>query len=287
MPVDGRTPRDRAKIHCSMLLASVTASRRKLMAAAFLGCAFPAARSQELPLRITSTDTEGELKGTVQAVSPYPFTAVRDALAQPQVWCEILMLHLNNKSCRIDSGSDQPTIALAIARKHDQSAQQANSLLLNWREQENSSNRLVVRLDAAEGPFGTTDYQVVLSATPAGPGKTSISLSYSCRFGRAARLALRTYLSTLGRDKVGFTMVSTRSGRELVGGLRGVIERTAVRYYLAIESWLEAAAFPPAQRPMARLEKWFDATERYPRQLHELEKAEYLTNKRRELGLAP
>lgn len=276
-----------ASIHFSMPFAHFDANRRQLMAALAFGCTPFGARSQELPLRITSTDSEGQLEGTVQSVSPFPYAVVREALGQPQVWCEILMLHLNNKSCQVGTGAGQPTIALAIARKHDHSAQQANSLLLQWREEESGANRLSVRLDAPEGPFSTTDYQVVLTAEPAGPGRTAISLSYSCRFGRAARLALRTYLSTLGRDKVGFTMISSRGGRELVGGLRGVIERTAVRYYLAIESWLETVALPPAQRPVARLERWFDATERYPRQLHELEKAEYLFSKKRELGLVP
>jgi hypothetical protein len=66
-----------------------------------------------------------------------------------------------------------------------------------------------------------------------------------------------------------------------------VVERTAMRYYLAIDAWLQTAALEPMQRPMARLETWFDATERYPRQLHELDRATYLANKRRELGIAP
>jgi hypothetical protein len=39
---------------------------------------------------------------------------------------------------------------------------------------------------------------------------------------------------------------------------------------------------PPAQQLEQRLQSWFNATERYPRQLHEVDKAEYLTMKRKE-----
>ncbi len=245
----------------------------------------PPGRAQEPALRITSSESQGELQGQVQAVSPFSFEAVREALSRPAVWCEILMLHLNNKSCRLEQGAGGPAIALAIARKHDQTVQQAHLLQLQWRLQESSAQRIAVRLDAADGPFGTTDYVVLLTAQPDGPGRTAIAFSYACRFSRASRLALRTYLSTLGRDKVGFT--TEDGGARLVGGLRGVVERTAMRYYLAIDAWLQAATLPAGERAVARLERWFDATERYPRQLHELDKAEYLTNKRRELGLAP
>ena len=50
-----------------------------------------------------------------------------------------------------------------------------------------------------------------------------------------------------------------------------------MRYYLAIDGYVAAPA--PAQLEQ-RLETWFDATERYPRQLHELERADYLAMKK-------
>lgn len=247
-----------------------------------------AVEAPALPLRIDSVDADGVLRGAVQGHSPFPFDAVAQALAAPQVWCDILLLHLNNKACRVQPAADGPALLLAIARKHDQALAQAHVLTLRWRLQEASADRLRVRLDAAEGPFGSTDYVVELSAQPAPDGRSAMAFSYACRFGRPARALLRSYLATFGRDKVGFTTVTPAGGdAQLVTGLRGVVERTAVRYWLAIEAWLQAQALPPAQRPLARLDAWFDATERYPRQLRELDKASYLANKRRELGLGP
>jgi hypothetical protein len=239
------------------------------------------------PLRIESSEADGEIKGSVQALSPFALGAVSEALGAPTTWCEILMLHLNNKACRLDPAASGPAIALSIARKHDLAVHNAHALRLQWQLRESTPQRFVVRLDAPDGPFGTKDYVVLLTAEPAPGGQTSIAFSYACRFGPAARMALQTYLATLGRDKVGFTTVVSSNGPRLVGGLRGVVERTAMRYYLAIDAWLQTAALEPMQRPMARLETWFDATERYPRQLHELDRATYLANKRRELGIAP
>lgn len=274
---------------CCASCAEPRLSRRSLLLAA--GAALPglaAADTPALPLRIESVDAGGVLRGSVQALSPFAFGTVAEALAAPQAWCEILMLHLNNKACQLQPAADGPVLQLAIARRHDQEPAQAHALALRWRLLENTAQQLRVRLDAPVGPFGSTDYVVELTAQPAPGGGTAITFGYACRFGTAARALLRTYLATLGRDKVGFTRVTAAGGAtQWVGGLRGVVERTAVRYWLAIDAWLQAQTLPSAQRPMARLDSWFDATERYPRQLREMDKASYLANKRRELGLGP
>jgi hypothetical protein len=97
-------------------------------------------------------------------------------------------------------------------------------------------------------------------------------------------LAMQAYLATTGRDKVGFTVIGRRAGGEPmhIGGMRGVIERNSMRYYLAIEAFLGALSEPPQAQLDKRLRDWFAATERYPRQLHEIDQAEYLEMKRKE-----
>ena len=67
-----------------------------------------------------------------------------------------------------------------------------------------------------------------------------------------------------------------------MGGLRGAIERNTMRYYLAIESYLGSLAQPPGRQFATRIERWFDATERYARQLHEMDRGSYLAMKQRE-----
>jgi hypothetical protein len=93
------------------------------------------------------------------------------------------------------------------------------------------------------------------------------------------------YLSTIGRDKVGFTRTKAVSAREegFVDGMRGVTERNTMRYYLAIDAYLDSLKAPAEQQLEKRLRAWFDATERYPRQLHEVEREAYLQMKRDEV----
>ncbi|MCY1186091.1 hypothetical protein D9M73_269280 [compost metagenome] len=65
----------------------------------------------------------------------------------------------------------------------------------------------------------------------------------------AARVAMQGYLATIGRDKVGFSIVGNNArGQPIhVGGTRGVIERNTMRYYLAIEAYLSALSAPAAE----------------------------------------
>jgi hypothetical protein len=64
--------------------------------------------------------------------------------------------------------------------------------------------------------------------------------------------------------------------------VRGLLERNTVRYYLAIDAYLDALALPPAQQLERRLLDWFAATERHPVQLRELDWETYLQMKRLE-----
>jgi hypothetical protein len=103
--------------------------------------------------------------------------------------------------------------------------------------------------------------------------------------GLAARLAMQGYLSTLGSDKQGFSVLGLKQDGqpERVGGVRGVVERNTLRYYLAIQTHLDVLRLAPPERPQKSFEGWFDATERHSLQLHEMDRASYLEMKRREL----
>ena len=120
---------------------------------------------------------------------------------------------------------------------------------------------------------------------PTADQQTLAHLGFGYSHGIAARLAMQAYLATLARDKVGFSSSGTSSdGRpQLVGGMRGVTERNTMRYYLAIDAYLAALALPPAQRLAQSLQNWFSATERYPRQLHEVDLSAYVSMKQRQL----
>jgi hypothetical protein len=101
-----------------------------------------------------------------------------------------------------------------------------------------------------------------------------------------ARAAMAVYLSTLARDKVGFTVVGRRAdGRPVyVDGLRGVVERNALRYHYAVEAVLGASTLPPAPQAEQRLRTWWALVEPHPRQLHEMGRDDDVAMKRRELA---
>ena len=88
----------------------------------------------------------------------------------------------------------------------------------------------------------------------------------------------------MARDKVGFSTTGPAvDGKPAyVGGTRGLVERSTMRYYLAIDAYLAAISLPPAAQLERRLESWFAATEKYPTQLHEVDKPAYLGMKRNE-----
>jgi hypothetical protein len=99
-------------------------------------------------------------------------------------------------------------------------------------------------------------------------------------------MAMQAYLATVGSAKIGFTVVEKRpDGAPVhIGGVRGVVERNTMRYYLAIDAYLASLALPAAQQVERRLRDWFASTERYAPQLHEMNEADYLAMKRREIA---
>ncbi len=55
-----------------------------------------------------------------------------------------------------------------------------------------------------------------------------------------------------------------------------------MRFYLALQAWLDVRDLPAQEQLLARLERWFDLTDAYLRQLRELDRETYLDQKQRE-----
>ncbi|HEX7689249.1 MAG TPA: hypothetical protein VF453_16160 [Burkholderiaceae bacterium] len=225
------------------------------------------------PLVLDSTQSGDRLEGRITARLDQPFAAVQQALQGTRHWCSILILHLNVKMCHVQPAG----LDLALGRKYDQPVDDAYKLHFDYRLDASTPDYLRATLSAPDGPLGTKDYRIVVEATPLDAGHTVLYMSYAYGFGLAARMAMGTYLSTIGADKVGFS-TEGKDGA-FVGGVRGLVERNTMRYYLAIEDYVAA---PGPERLDQRLNAWFDATERWPRQLHELDKSDYLAMKRAE-----
>lgn len=227
------------------------------------------------PLVLQSTQSGDHLEGEVYARVDQPYPMVQKALQGTDNWCGILILHLNVKMCHA-----QPTgLDMALGRKYDQPVDDAYKLRFDYKPAANGPDYMKTELTSADGPLGTKDYRIAVEVAPLDATHTMLHMSYAYGFGFTAKVAMNAYLSTAGADKVGFsTSGKDADGKpEYVGGVRGLVERNTMRYYLAIDDYVAAPA--PAQLEQ-RLATWFDTTERYPRQLHELERADYLAMKR-------
>ena len=229
------------------------------------------------PLVLQSTQAGDRLEGEVYARVDQPFATVQKALQGTENWCGILILHLNVKMCHAQPAG----LEMALGRKYDQPADDAYKLHFDYKPVADGADYMRTELTSGDGPLGTKDYRIAVEVAPLDAAHTMLHMSYAYGFGFAAKMAMNAYLSTAGADKVGFSVTGKDDDGKpaYVGGVRGLVERNTMRYYLAIDDYVAAPA--PSQLEQ-RLATWFDATERYPRQLHEIEKNDYLVMKRDE-----
>ncbi len=240
------------------------------------------------PLYLESAESPSTLKGDIYAVVDYPFAVVNGALNNPTQgpanWCDVLILHLNTKYCHASNSSDGYILSVNIGRKTEQKLTDSYRVQFHYRAAATSPGYFQVDLNADSGPLSTKDYRIVLEAVSISGNRTFLHLTYSYGYGMAGRIAMKGYLATIGSDKVGFTVAdgSSPGKTEYIGGVRGLVERNTMRYYLAIDAYLSALSSPPDKRLEQRLTNWFDATEQYPRQLHEVDRQDYMQMKLKE-----
>jgi len=246
------------------------------------------------PIVLNSVDDTERPTGEMHAVVQHPFGALSGALRNAEAWCDLLTLPANVKRCAVeDDAAPGATLHMAVGRKFDQPIEDAYALDFRFQVLASLPQYLLVEMSADKGPMGTSNYRLTLEAVPIDATRSFVRLRYAYVNNFAARVATGAYLSTSGRDKVGFTVVGRdNDGRpRYVGGIQGIAERNTMRYFLAIESYLDTLPAPSGQRLDRRLRDWFAATERYARQLHEQSLEEYVAMKhkeaRRQVAIAP
>ena len=240
------------------------------------------------PLVLYSTESPDSLKGEIYAVLDYPFKKVNSAINNPNHWCDVLILHINVKYCRAEKNNADTVLTINLGKKYDQPLMETYQAKFIYESMTSAADYFSIQMKAADGPLGTKDYRIWVEATPLNNSQTFLHFTYAYSFGLSGRLAMNGYLATIGKDKIGFTILSTQNTQpEYIQGVRGVVERNTMRYYLAIDAYLAAANAANNDKNTQlerRLENWFDSTERYTLQLHEVEKIDYLTMKRSEVA---
>ncbi|HKX38067.1 MAG TPA: hypothetical protein VJN20_05405 [Burkholderiales bacterium] len=223
------------------------------------------------PLHVESSASGAAHSGEIYAVIEQPFNVVAKALARPEHWCDILKLQVNVKRCSASDG----TLAAMVTRKPRDPVDDTYRVDFRFQRTAAAADYLRVAMKAAEGPLSTRDYELRLEAAPLDSRRTFVHMSYAYNLGFMARRAMDAYLAGTGRDKRGFSVD---------GGERGVIERGAMRYYLAVEAFLDSLAAPSGERLEKRVRDWYAAISRYPQLQEQVSAEEYVEMKRREAG---
>lgn len=236
------------------------------------------------PLVLDSAETFNGLQGDIYAIVDYPFTEVNAGLNNADHWCDVMLLHINTKYCHAVVEPSGTTLIVNVGRKTPEELADAARVAFKYSVAQATSAYFEILLNAKDGPLSTSDYNILLEAVALPNAKTFVHLTYSYAMNFAGRLAMQTYLGTVGRGKVGFTVVGQQDDGqpEYIGGVRGLVERNTMRYYLAIDVFLDAASKAPAEQFEHRLQSWFTAVEQYPRQLHEIDRGKYVEMKRAE-----
>ncbi len=237
------------------------------------------------PLYLNSEESSDNLKGEIYAVVNHPFAKVNTALNNPAHWCDVLILHINIKYCQASSNKNGAVLNVNLGKKYDQSLEDTSRVEFNYREIVSSADYFAIQLNAEKGPLGTSNYRIWIESIPLKNGQTFLHFTYTYSFGLTGRVAMKTYLATIGRDKVGFTRTNKQvdsNPPDYIQGVRGVVERNTMRYYLAIDAYLATLNIASDSMPEKRFQLWYTSNENYPRQLHEVEQAEYMAMKRKE-----
>ena len=237
-----------------------------------------------LPLILESFERDDKVHVDVYGIFDYSFSSVVNMLKIPANWCDIVSLHPNIKACTYKELPGDWLLTFYIGRKAYQPLEDTRQVIYHYRIVDQQRVYLDIILSASEGPFGTKDHNMRFEALPLDGGRTFVHVSYSYSDSVALRFTEKVYFATLGWGKVGFTV----TGKDSVGnpvyicGPRGAIERNAVRYYFAIQSFMDLLRYPQENRFSMRTSKWYDLTSRYRKQLFELDKKDYLAFKAKE-----
>lgn len=233
-------------------------------------------------LFMASEESSDHLKGEIYAVVDYPYATVNKALNDASHWCDVLILHINIKYCYANASKNDTILTVDLGKKEEQSLADTYQVKFNYQQITSQSDYFALALNAKDGPVGTSDYHILVEATPINEKRTFLHFTYAYSFGLQSRVAMTAYLATKGRNKVGFTVVEKSPEIKYIQGVRGVIERNTMRYFLAIDAYLSALDGPDETLMEKRFQTWYDSTRRYSRQLYEVEREDYLTMKRKE-----
>ena len=231
-------------------------------------------------INLISSVQDDVLSAEVNSILRTPFKTFAAALTQASNWCQVLPLHFNIKACTFETREGIEMLTVYTGRKVYQSPEDSYEMTYQFEIISQDASQLSLRLHADHGPIGTSDYLIELDAVPVAKG-TLLHIHSSYRPSWFSSMLTSTYLSTFGRNKIGFSQIEQDGESHPVQGIRGIIERNVMRYQIAIKAFFSTQSQTDTSRHEAMLASWFKQNNSYP-QLHEMDEAEYLEIKREE-----
>ncbi len=236
-------------------------------------------------LYIESEDLGNRVRSEVFAEVKSGLADFSSVLQNEAQWCNIFLLSVYSKYCQARTEATNGSIvSVYIGDKNYQELDSAQVLNFRFKLIKSSDRYFDVILQSPSGPYGTSNYQMHLEGVSVGENITFVHLTYAYSYNFLSKIAMDAYLATIGSGKVGFTQISGvgDSEKHYIAGARGVLERNAMRYFLAVEAFIAAQNMPANLQQEAWLNNWYSAAQHYPRQLHDFDLQTYLDIKRRE-----
>ena len=240
--------------------------------------------SSVVPFYLESSVSKNASHVDIYGTIEYPYSSVKNELRIPTNWCDILLLHIHVRACTYEKVNDTWLLTIYNVNTSSDTLEDADQLKFEYYIIAQQPGFLGIALAAREGPFGTKDHRFRLEAVPLDEGGTFIHLRYSFSYGFLAYFLMKSYFSLFESDRVGFSIIGAdREGNAVyVSGLRGKVERDVALYYLCIPAYMDTLNVSVKERFEKRISQWYDLTLQYKKQFFEMEKEDYLTDKRRD-----
>lgn len=242
-------------------------------------------RRNQDPFLVQSHVEGKSARGAVRGLFPSSFAAVQQVITSPNAWCNAIILHINVKACITQHAPDNSTLlTVYIGDARYAAPENATAIRYTYHIRADQPDFVHVTLHAHTGPLGTANYAIDIQAITVEPSESFVHLTYAIELGFVARTLLRTYLATIGRNKVGFTLRANGAPQapQYIGGIAGIVERNTMRYFFAFESYMANRDAPAEHRFVRSMHRWFDFTLKYKRQLYEIDRATYIAQKAQE-----
>jgi len=222
---------------------------------------------QPFPLAVVSQLEEDLARVAISATIPVEFDQLRAFYRDDSNWCHGFIANIYVKACY-----KKGDLVRIFYDNNDAYQELSSAFRFDYRIEGQSldANELLISLVAESGPLGSKDYRLRIEAQATTDNQSNIRLVYQSRYGFVARSALFIYLKTLGSGKIGF---SHEPNGQPVKGIRGILERNAMRYLLALCAYF--ANRNPLKTLQDTLKNWHDYARVFNKELQEIDWIDY------------